>query len=113
MGAVALGAALSFAFGVGGARFAALGGVLLAGLTSAFAIWMKGWAVRKGLDAAMLTVGATFGVRLFTAGAGVAVCGVAFGQALPFVVGFFGAFFPLQVIEILFVLAAHKAATTL
>ncbi|MFL5320784.1 MAG: hypothetical protein ACJ790_14070 [Myxococcaceae bacterium] len=112
-GVVLLGVAMSFAFAQGGARFAALSGVLLAGLTCAFALWMKGWAVRKGLDAAMLTIGATFGVRLFTAGAGVAVCGVAFAQAPAFVFGFFGAFFPLQVIEILFVLAAHKAATTL
>lgn len=110
MGVVALGVVMSLVLGHGAARFSALSGVLLAGATSAFALWMKGWAVRKNLDAALLTMGATFGIRLFAAGAGVAVAAVAFQSAPSFVIGFFGAFFPLQVIEILYVLAVHKTA---
>jgi hypothetical protein len=104
----AAGAALCLGLG-GAGRWAALAGVLCAAATFAFAVFMKGWAVRKHMDAAMLTLMATFGLRLLVAGSGVLACG-AFGQSTAFVVGFFGAFVPLQALEMGFVLAAHGAA---
>ncbi|MBM4378947.1 MAG: hypothetical protein FJ086_06530 [Deltaproteobacteria bacterium] len=104
----AAGAALCLWLG-GAGRWTALAGVLCAAATFAFAVFMKGWAVRKHMDAAMLTLMATFGLRLLVAGSGVLACS-AFGQATAFVVGFFGAFVPLQVLEMGFVLAAHGAA---
>lgn len=82
-------------------------GVLLSVLTSLFAFWVKGWAVKKGLDAALLTVGASFGVRLFTIGAAFAVA-ARFGASIPLVVGFLGAFAPLLIMEMAYVLRVHK-----
>lgn len=83
-------------------------GVLLAVLTSLFALGLKGWAVKKGLDAALLVVGASFGVRLFTVG-GALLVAHRFGATVPLVIGFFGAFAPLLVIEMAYVLRVHKA----
>ena len=85
-------------------------GVLLCVLTSLFALSMKGWAVKKKLDVALFTVGVSFAVRLFTVGAGIAVAH-RFGASVPLVVGFFGAFMPLLVIEMAYVLRAHRALT--
>ena len=104
----AAGAALCLGLG-GAGRWAALAGVACAAGTFAFAVFMKGWAVRKHLDAVLLTLMATFGLRLLVAGAGVLACG-ALGRAEAFVAGFFGAFVPLQALEMGFVLAAHGAA---
>jgi len=103
----AAGAALCLWLG-GAGRWAAFAGVLCAAGTYAFAVFMKGWAVRKHLDAAMLTLMATFGLRLMVAGSGVLAC-AASGHAEAFVAGFFGAFVPLQALEMGFVLAAHGA----
>ena len=83
-------------------------GVILAVLTSLFALSMKGWAVKKKLDVVMLTIGVTFAIRLFTVGAGIAVAH-RFGASIPLVAGFFGAFMPLLVIEMAYVLRAHRA----
>lgn len=105
VGAVfAAGVALSLLLGSKAAAF----GVSLAVLTSFFALFMKGWAVRKGLDAAFLVVGASFGVRLFTVGAACAVA-YRFDAILPLVLGFFGAFLPLLIIEMAYVLRVSKS----
>lgn len=104
----AVGAALCLLLG-GAGRWAALSGVLCSAGTFAFAVWMKGWAVRKSLDAAMLTLGATFGLRLIAAGGGTAAAFMV-GHAEAFVAGFFGVFLPLMALEMGYVLSAGKAA---
>jgi hypothetical protein len=83
-------------------------GVLLAVLTSLFALGLKGWAVKKGLDAALLVMGASFGVRLFTIG-GALLVAHRFDATVPLVIGFFGAFAPLLVIEMAYVLRVQKS----
>ncbi|MEN9796881.1 MAG: hypothetical protein RL653_577 [Pseudomonadota bacterium] len=103
----AVGAAVCLLLG-GAGRWAALAGVLCAAGTFAFAVWMKGWAVRKNLDAALMTLAATFGLRLIAAGGGTTAAYMA-GHAEAFVAGFFGAFLPLMALEMGYVLSAQKA----
>lgn len=104
----AVGAAVCLLLG-GVGRWAALAGVLCAAGTFAFAVWMKGWALRKGQDAVLLTLSATFGLRLVAAGGGTVAASFA-GHALAFVAGFFGVFLPLMVVEMGYVLSSRKLA---
>ena len=104
----AVGAAVCLVLG-GEGRWAALAGALCAAGTFAFAVWMKGWAVRKSLDASMMTLGATFGLRMIAAGGGTAAASLT-GHALAYVAGFFGVFLPLMFVEMGYVLSARKVA---
>jgi hypothetical protein len=85
----------------------ALLGVGLAGLSSAVALWLKRRAMAGAdLKSAMKVVGVVFGLRAVLVVVGLALAVRLGGSAAAFVVGFFGAYFALQCIELSYVVAA-------
>lgn len=105
-GLLGWGAAVSFAK-LPAERDGALVGVALMVGTAFLSLWLKRRAVERNLTAALGAVVAVFSVRLV-----VLVAAVLLGQRaglsmLAMVVGFFGEYFVLQVVEIRYVLAVH------
>ena len=91
----------------GGVQNSALLGVGLAGMSSAVALWLKRRAmVGVDLKSAMKVVGVVFGLRAVLVAVGLALAVRLGGSAVAFVVGFFGAYFALQCIELSYVVAA-------
>jgi len=83
-------------------------GVAEATASGAAALTLKRWAMQRSVKAALGMLGVVFGVRLVLAVAGLAYVKVKGEAVLPFVAGFFGAYFVLQWVEISYVLAEQK-----
>ncbi|MBF5045838.1 hypothetical protein IR215_25815 [Simulacricoccus sp. 17bor-14] len=92
----------------GGTRESALVGVGLAGASSAVALLLKRRAVQGDLKAALKVMGMVFGLRAVLVAVGLAVAVKQGGSAVAFVLGFFGAYFALQCIELSYVVAAAR-----
>ena len=91
----------------GAAQNSALLGVGLAGLSSAVALGLKRRVVRSvDLGSAMKVVGVVFGLRAVLVAVGLVLALRQGGSAVAFVLGFFGAYFALQCIELSYVVAA-------
>lgn len=106
--AAALVACVAFA-PEGGVQNSALLGVGLAGLSSAVALWLKRRAMAGAdLKSAMKVVGLVFGLRAVLVAVGLAFTLKAGGSAVAFVLGFFGAYFALQCIELSYVVSATR-----
>jgi len=90
----------------GAAQNSALLGVGLAGLSSAVALGLKRRAMGADLKSAMKVVGWVFGLRAVLVAVGLVLALRLGGSVTGFVVGFFGAYFALQCIELSYVVAA-------
>ena len=90
----------------GAAQNSALLGVGLAGLSSAVALGLKRRAMGADLKSAMKVVGVVFGLRAVLVAVGLVLALRLGGSVTGFVVGFFGAYFALQCIELSYVVAA-------
>lgn len=90
----------------GAQKLAALVGLVLSVGSSALSVAFKGMA--RTLNGALLVVVLTFGFRAVLATLG-ALWAIRWGGGvIPFVLGFFGTFLPLQWVEIGFLLAQAK-----
>lgn len=103
-----LGGLFCFVIADNGDRWAAFAGVVLALFTCLFALVMKGFAIRKNMDATLLTIGVTFFLRLLVV-AGLVIVAAQYGHGMAATIGFFGAYFPMQIIEISYVLRSARA----
>lgn len=92
----------------GPTRAVAVAGVGACVLTGALALWLKRRA--GSLNGALLAVVVVFGLRALVATAGAALAAGHGGGAMPFVWGFFGTYFPLQWVEVSYLLATAKQA---
>jgi hypothetical protein len=93
----------------GAQRQAALLGVGLAAASSAVALLLKRRAMGSAdLKSAMKVVGLVFGLRAVLVVVGLAISLKAGGSAVAFVLGFFGAYFALQCIELSYVVSATR-----
>jgi hypothetical protein len=93
----------------GAQRTAALVGVGLAGLSSAVALLLKRRAmVGADLKSAMKVVGTVFGLRAVLVVVGLTFVLKGGGSVVAFVLGFFGAYFALQCIELSYVVSATR-----
>lgn len=91
-------------------RWSALWGAGLAGVTAVVSLPLKRRAVQKSLKAALKAVGLVFGLRAVAVAAGLyAMVSRGLGP-FGFVVGFFGVYFVLQLVEISYVNAASRIA---
>lgn len=90
------------------ARTAAVAGVGLCAATGLLGLVFKPRA--KSLKAALLAVVVLFGLRALVATSGAVWASRLGGGAMPFVFGFFGTYFPLQWVEVSYLLAAAKQA---
>ncbi|MBX5480611.1 MAG: hypothetical protein IRZ16_02000 [Myxococcaceae bacterium] len=86
-------------------RTAAVGAAMCAG-SGALALLFKRRA--RSLNAALLVVVLVFGVRAALVTAGALLAQRLGGGAMPFVWGFFGTYFPLQWIEVSYLVQAAK-----
>jgi hypothetical protein len=91
-------------------KVSALWGVGLAALSGAVALGLNRRALRHDLNAALKVVGVVFGLRAVSVLAGLLGVMSRGMAALPFVAGFFGVYFALQLIEVSYVIAASKSA---
>ncbi len=89
-------------------RLGALLGVAASLLSGLIALSLKRWALDRSIQLALGMVGVSFLIRLVWMGAGFAVA-ISKGAGLaPFTAGFFGVYFPLQWVEIGYILAESK-----
>lgn len=107
---VAVGAAVLAALwpASGAVRSVALAGVGACVVTGVFALLMKRRA--GSLNGALLAVVVVFGIRALVVTAGAALAAKRGGGAMPFVWGFFGTYFPMQWVEVSYLLSAAKQA---
>ena len=89
-------------------RMAAFWGVSGATVTGAVALSLKKWALSRSVRTVLAVTGALFAVRLAMAALGVAYEAAKGRSPVPFVVGFLGAYFVLQWVEISYVLAESR-----
>ncbi len=108
IGLALVGAAVAF---TGHARWGALSGVATAGATGVLALVLVRRNLAKPLKDLMGAILATFLVRMILVGVGLAVLvkAVSAETALPYAVAFFGLFFVLQALELVY---ATRAART-
>jgi hypothetical protein len=112
-GVVAVGLALAAALPVvPETRWAAVWGAGVAGMTGVVSLVLKRWAVRRSLQAALKAVGLVFALRAVAVGAGLYAMVSRGLPAAAFVVGFFGVYVVLQWVEVSYVLAASKRASS-
>ncbi len=91
-------------------RWPALWGTGLAAVTGAVSLALKQQAVKRSLVAALKVVGLVFGLRAVAVAAGLyAMVSRGMGP-WGFVVGFFGTYLVLQIVEFSYVIAASKSA---
>ncbi len=91
-------------------RWPALWGTGLAAVTGAVSLALKQRAVQRSLAAALKVVGLVFGLRAVAVAAGLyAMVSRGMGP-WGFVVGFFGTYLVLQIVEFSYVIAASKSA---
>jgi hypothetical protein len=89
-------------------RLGALLGVAASLLSGLIALSLKKWALDRSLQLALGMIGVSFLLRLTFLGVGVAVAHAKAAGLLPFTAGFFGVYFPLQWVEIGYILAESK-----
>lgn len=86
----------------------AAAGAAVCALSGAVALAFKGRA--QSLNGALLAVVVLFGARVFLVTVGATLAYRWGGRAAPFIWGFFGTYFPLQWIEISYLVAVAKQA---
>lgn len=89
-------------------RMGALLGVAASLLSGLIALSLKRWAMDRSIQLALGMIGVSFLVRLVWIGVGIAVVMAKGASLLPFTAGFFGVYFPLQWVEIGYILAESK-----
>ncbi len=82
----------------GAARWAAVVGVVLCVVSGALSLGLKGWV--RSLNGALMVVVLVFGLRAALVMVGGLWASRWGGGVVPFVLGFFGTFLPLQWVEI-------------
>lgn len=87
-------------------RAAAVAGVVSCAATGVLSLLFKTWA--RSLNSALLVVVMLFGLRAMVATAGAFLFGRMSSGALPFVWGFFGTYFPLQWVEVSYLLKVNR-----
>lgn len=89
-------------------RMGALLGVAASLLSGLVALSLKRWALDRSIQLALGMIGVSFLVRLAWMGVGFAVALSKGAGLVPFTAGFFGVYFPLQWVEIGYILAESK-----
>ena len=89
-------------------RMGALLGVAASLLSGLIALSLKRWALDRSIQLALGMIGVSFLLRLVWIGVGFAVAISKGAGLLPFTAGFFGVYFPLQWVEIGYILAESK-----
>jgi len=89
-------------------RQSALIGVGAATASSFLSLFLKRWALRRSLKAALIAVGVMFGIRLVLLALGIGFLTFRGANSVAFVFGFFAVYFVLQWLEIGYVSRAAK-----
>lgn len=88
------------------ARRMALVGVALCAGSGVVSLWLKAQA--RTVNAALMALVMVFGFRAAMVVLGALLTSRVWGEAMPFVYGFFGTYFPLQWVEISFLVSQSK-----
>ncbi|MGA9526076.1 MAG: hypothetical protein WBV82_31750 [Myxococcaceae bacterium] len=89
-----------------GVRLTAVAGVVASAVTGFISLALKSRA--RTVNEGLLALVVMFGMRAMVAGVGVTLAMRGSGGAIPFVAGFFGSYFPLQWVEIRYLVVALK-----
>jgi hypothetical protein len=83
-------------------------GIAAATASGFLSLFLKRWALRRSLKAALMVVGVMFGIRLVLVALGIAFLTFRGANTVAFVFGFFSVYFVLQWLEIGYVSSAAK-----
>ncbi len=85
-------------------RQGALLGVCLSACSAPAALYLKKWAVERSLKASLSVLGIVFAIRLVLVSVGLMLVLGSKAGVVAFTLGFFGTYFPLQWVEISYLL---------